>query len=263
MNLLKRTVDWVSHRFLRAGTRAGVHNVFEELQDRLAYHFRDQSLLSLALTHKSHTDPDDRKGLRSNERLEFLGDAVLDCLVTENIFLRYPDYSEGQLSKIKSLVVSRKIIGEIARSVDLGLYIITGQSEKKANGRARPSIMSNAFEAILGAVYLDGGIGEARRLLERFLYDQIEDFINDTENVNYKSQILELAQGDGFGIPTYPLIAAEGPDHAKKFRVAIEVAGVRLGEGEGLNKKVAQQNAAFNALRIYSKEMIQSRLKGE
>ncbi len=239
------------------------NEALDTLQRRIRYQFREPTLLIQALTHKSSVSPEDKKGLYSNERLEFLGDAVLDCLVTEKIYILYPRYSEGQLSKIKSLLVSRKIIGEIARTIDLGTFMIMGQSEKKTGGRTRMSIVSNALEAVLGAVYLDGGIECAREVLELLLFDKIDKFVNDKENINYKSKILEMAQGDGFGIPTYPLISAEGPDHAKQFIVGIDIGGIHLGKGSGSNKKEAQQNAAFNALKVYDKEMIQSRLKGE
>jgi len=263
MSLLNQTVKQVKRLFGVIDTKPQSNGVLEELQRRIKYHFHDPSLLILALTHKSSVNPEDKKGLFSNERLEFLGDAVLDCLVTEKIYLRYPKHSEGQLSKIKSLLVSRKIIGVVARSIDLGKYLIMGQSEKKSGGRTRMSIVSNALEAVLGAVYLDGGINRAREILELLLFNKIEQFVNDKENINYKSKILELAQGDGFGIPTYPLIAAEGPDHEKKFVVGIDIAGIRLGEGSGSNKKEAQQNAAYKALQEYGKEIIKSRLKGD
>ncbi len=263
MSLLNQTVKQVKRLFGVIDTKPQLSGALEEFQRRIKYHFRDSSLLILATTHKSSVNPEDKKGLFSNERLEFLGDAVLDCLVTEKIYLRYPKHSEGQLSKIKSLLVSRKIIGEIAQSIDLGKYLIMGQSEKKSGGRTRMSIGSNALEAVLGAVYLDGGINSAREILELLLFNKIEQFVNDKENINFKSEILELAQGDGLGIPTYPLIATEGPDHKKKFVVGIDIAGIRLGEGSGSNKKEAQQNAAYKALHIYNKEMLQSRLKGD
>ena len=235
----------------------------EEFQKRIKYTFHNPALLKQSLTHKSCVNPDDKKRLFSNERLEFLGDAILNCLVTENIYKRYPEYSEGQLSKIKSLLVSRKIIGEIAKSLGWGTYLIMGHSERKTGGHKRLSIISNAFEAILGAIFLDGGIDRARKFLELFLFNRIEKFINDEDNINYKSKILEMSQGDGFGIPSYPLLSEEGPDHAKKFKVGIDIRGVRLGEGSGSNKKEAQQNAAYNAFLNYDKDVIVSHFKGD
>ncbi len=230
---------------------------FSDLENRLGYNFKEESLLLQALTHKSSVRPeDDPKGLQSNERLEFLGDAVVDCLVTEELFNRYPTHSEGQLSKMKSLLVSRKILGVIASRIDLDPFIIKGRSEKKNKRAKTSSVASNAFEALLGAIYKDGGIEKVRELLERVLFPSIEQFVNDVENRNYKSKILELAQADGLGIPRYPTITEEGPEHMKKFTVAIEINGVRLGTGVGKSKKEAQQEAARIAVNKYSKEAV-------
>jgi ribonuclease-3 len=205
--------------------------------------------------------PDDTMGLFSNERLEFLGDAVLNCLVTEYLYLTNPDKSEGQLSKIKSLIVSRKILGEVAITLNLGKYLIFGLSEEKSGGRSRVSTLSNAFEAVLGAIYLDGGLSASKTLLMNVLFGRIPEFLKDERNVNYKSKILEMSQKDGFGIPRYSTIEMSGPDHAKQFKVRIEIAGIPMGEGIGTNKKIAQQNAAQIATLNYSKEEITSRLK--
>jgi ribonuclease-3 len=236
---------------------------FDRLQRSLHYRFADTGLLQQALTHKSCVGPDDKKGLMSNERMEFLGDAVLNCLVTEHLYRLYPGRSEGQLSKVKSLIVSRKILGEIALSLDLGRYLLFGNSEIKSGGTHRLSILSNAFEALLGALYLDRGLEVARDFLRRFLFCRIDTFLSDEDNVNYKSKILELSQRDGFGFPNYSVVAASGPDHAKEFSIRIHIAGVKLGEGRGSNKKIAQQNAAREAMDVYSKEYILSHIKGE
>ncbi|MBN1574902.1 MAG: ribonuclease III [Chitinispirillaceae bacterium] len=234
----------------------------EQLQKIIVYRFRSIDLLNQALTHKSAIVPEDTKGLLSNERLEFLGDAVLNCLVTEYLYRRHPEKSEGQLSKIKSLVVSRKILGEVAQRIELGRYLIFGISEEKSGGRNRLSTMSNAFEALVGAVYLDGGLQEVKNLLKRFLFERIPEFLQDERHINYKSKILELSQHDGFGIPRYVTLEASGPDHAKEFTVQIEIAGVVLGKGCGSNKKIAQQHAAQQAVEHYSRELIESRCKG-
>jgi ribonuclease III len=228
----------------------------------ITYTFRDKALLRLALTHKSSVGPDDKKGLCSNERLEFLGDAVLNCLVTEHLYALYPTKSEGQLSKVKSLVVSRKILGEIAQGFHMGDFLLFGYSEKKSGGNQRLSIMSNAFEAVLGALYLDGGLAKARKFLQRFLFCSIDAFLEDASNINYKSRVLELSQRDGFGIPRYRVVSSKGPEHAKEFTMQIAIAGVVLGEGSGPNKKVAEQNAACSALVSYNKEELLTHKKG-
>ncbi|MFP4416347.1 MAG: ribonuclease III [Chitinivibrionales bacterium] len=234
----------------------------EELEDILGYRFHDHALLTHALTHKSYIGPEDKCGLLSNERLEFLGDAVLNCLVTEHLYLLHPDKAEGQLSKMKSLIVSRKILGDVAIELDLGDHMILGVSEIKSGGRKRKSILSNAFEAIVGAIYLDSGLDSARLFLSKSLFCRIDEFLNDERNINYKSRILERSQSDGLGTPHYRVLATSGPEHAKKFTVGIEIAGVPLGEGCGPNKKLAQQDAAQNALTAYDRDMILSRIKG-
>jgi ribonuclease-3 len=235
----------------------------DELQKVLGHRFSNPSLLLQALAHRSYVDPDDKKRLLSNERLEFLGDAVLNCLVTEYLYKKYPEKTEGQLSKIKSLIVSRKILGELAVGLNLGKYMLVGQSERKGGKIQRVSILSNAFEAVLGAIYLDGGLKASRKFLQAHHHCSIDSFLSDKSNINYKSRILELAQGDGFGIPQYRLLSTTGPDHAKEFTMSIEIGGKALGSGSGTNKKDAQQNAAKAALAVYNKEMILSRSKGD
>jgi len=231
-------------------------DALDRLQRVVGYRFRDRELLKHALTHKSFAGQDDALGLLSNERLEFLGDSVINCLVTEHLYHSHPDKSEGSLSKIKSLVVSRKILGEVAQGLELGKFLIMSPSEEKSGGRDRASTMSNAFEAVAGAMYTDGGLDVVRKFLERCLFGRIGGFLEDESNVNYKSKILEMSQHDGFGIPRYVTTEAIGPDHAKRFRVKIYVGGVEMGEGTGQSKKIAQQLAAQNANANYDRELI-------
>jgi ribonuclease-3 len=220
---------------------------FAEFERVIGYKFTNASLLKHALTHKSFAGHEDAQGLLSNERLEFLGDSVVNCLVTEYLYFANPDKSEGSLSKMKSLIVSRKILGEIAQEFNLGKYLIMSPSEEKSGGRARVSTMSNAFEAVAGAMYIDGGLAAVKEFLERCLYGKVGGFLEDESNVNYKSKILEMAQHDGCGIPRYITTEATGPDHAKQFKVKVFIGGVEMGEGTGSSKKIAQQVAAQNA----------------
>jgi ribonuclease-3 len=226
---------------------------YSTLEDSLGYKFANETLLTHSLRHKSSVRAEeDPNGLTSNERLEFLGDAVIDCLVTAELFNRYQNLPEGKLSKMKSLLVSRKILGIIAGRINLDSFIIKGKSERKnREKRGASSIESNAFEALIGAIYLDSNIDSVKKVLTKLLFPNIDHFVNDSENRNYKSRILELAQSDGLGIPQYPLIAEEGPDHMKKFKVSVEILGVELGIGVGKNKKEAQQEAARIAVKKY------------
>jgi ribonuclease-3 len=263
MNLLRTTAKRVRTLFASLGSEhlAGAESL-SRLQKTLHYRFDEPTVLRQALVHKSSTDSADRKGLLSNERLEFLGDAVLNCLVTEHLYRKYPEKAEGQLSKIKSLIVSRKILADVAQSIELGRHLILGQSERKSVGRARRTIMSNALEAVLGAMYLDGGLEAVRSLLDTILFGRIDEFLNDKRYINYKSAILEMAQRDGLGIPRYAVIATTGPEHAKQFTVRIQISGITMGEGTGHNKKVAEQEAARNAVQAYDKQRIESQRKG-
>jgi ribonuclease-3 len=263
MNLLSRTAERLRNTFSSLVRRSAARTTeLSRLEDTLGYRFKDQGRLRQSLVHRSCTDPAQNNGLASNERLEFLGDAVLNCLVTEHLYRTYPDKQEGQLSKMKSLIVSRKILGEVAVSIDLGSFVYLGQSEKKSGGKARRSILSNAFEAVVGAMYLDGGLLVVRDLLARILFTRIAEFLADERNINYKSSILEMGQRDGFGVPRYAVVSTKGPEHAKEFTVAVSVAGVQLGTGRGSNKKIAEQAAARMAIDNYSREYILSQSKG-
>jgi ribonuclease-3 len=195
--------------------------------------------------------------------MEFLGDAVLSTLVTEHLYSTYPDKSEGELSKIKSLIVSRRVLGEIALAIDIGRFLFLGAAEQRLDGRKRISILSNAFEALLGAMYLDGGIDVVRPFLAMHLYPHISTFLKDKSYTNYKSKILEMSQEDGLGSPEYRVLGTSGPEHAKTFTVQILVAGVPLGQGSGPNKKVAEQIAAHDAIGNYMSSDKLSQLKGD
>jgi ribonuclease-3 len=229
----------------------------DEFQRVIGYRFKDAALLRHALTHRSFVGADDgADALLSNERLEFLGDSFVNCLVTEYLYRAYPGKSEGHLSKIKSLIVSRKILGEVAASLRFGDYMLMSAAEEKSGGRRRGSTVSNAFEAVCGALYLDGGIAAVKAFLERCLFCRTGAFLEDESNVNHKSKILEMSQRDGFGIPRYVTTEAQGPDHAKRFTVKIYVCGQELGEGVGPSKKAAQQAAAQAAGAKYDRGKI-------
>jgi ribonuclease-3 len=264
MTLLNKTGNYL-RLFSALFTKKGLlSRELDGAQKILEYTFSDHSLLRHALTHKSYVATnEDRSGLLSNERLEFLGDAILNCLVTEHLYLRFPEKAEGHLSKMKSLIVSRKILGEVAVGMGLGDHMRVGQSEYRSGGQKQTSILSNAFEAVIGAIYLDGGLNKTRIFLNQHLFKHIDAFLQDKRHINYKSTILELSQRDGFGIPHYSVIEATGPEHAKKFSVEVEIAGIPLGKGFGTNKKTAQQNAANKALANYNKQTILSRIQGE
>ena len=219
-----------------------------QLEGRLGYRFQDQRWLINALKHRSYVYAQQGEGLEANERLEFLGDAVLDLVVADSLFRRFADKREGDLTQMKSLVVSRTILSEKARQIELGQFILLSREEYNARGYEQPSILSDSFEALIGAVYMDGGLEPCRRFVERVVLKDLDELIQREDSINFKSRLLEHTQGLGFGHPKYMVHGEEGPDHRKMFSVEVSVAGEVMGAGEGRSKKEAQQLAAKDAL---------------
>ncbi len=222
--------------------------LLEDLEARIGYRFQDPSLLVKALKHRSYVYARQESGIESNERLEFLGDAVLDLLVAEYLFCDFRDKREGDLTQMKSLVVSRQVLAKKARQIDLGKFILLSPEERGAGGDQQPSILCDAFEALLGALYLDGDLASCRRFVAAHVLDDFHDLIQRDDYVNFKSKLLEHTQGQGNGHPRYLVQAEEGPDHDKIFSVEVSITGERIGRGQGRSKKEAQQMAAKDAL---------------
>lgn len=225
-------------RFFGARPRPG-------LETRLDYRFRNQELLERALTHRSFAN---ERGLdRNNERLEFLGDAVLGMISVEWLFAENPKVSEGELSKLNAHLVSEPVLAEHARRLDLGPELRLGVGEARSGGRDKPSILADAMEAVIGALYLDGGLESARRLVVPMLANALEESAHDRLE-QAKSRLQEALQARGGQLPAYRLVAEEGPDHQKSFEVECLVDGVSVGLGRGRSKKRAESRAAAKAL---------------
>lgn len=218
------------------------------VEERLGYQFRDKNLIIEALTHKSFKKP------YNNERLEFLGDAVLDLVVGEYLYRKFPDVAEGELSKMRASLVSEKGFERLALNLKLGEFIFISVAEENNKGRIKASLLSNAFEAVMGAVYLEAGLEWVREFVEKLLervYPQI-----DMQSIfkDYKTTLQELTQAR-FGVtPEYVLLRAFGPDHKKEFEVSVKVHERTLSSASGKSKKEAQQKAAQIALEILTKE---------
>ncbi len=212
------------------------------------YRFRRRILLVQALKHRSFLPQVSEERVCSNERMELLGDAVLGIVVTEHLYRRYPNKEEGELTAIKSLLVSRKILTRIARNLDLGKFVLMSDSEDHAGGRTRPSILADSFEAVIGAIYLDGGLEKARGFIERTLMRDMEAIVAEEQHRNFKSLLLELSQSRNMGTPYYAVLTEEGPDHEKLFTVEVKIQNRPMGIGVGHSKKRAEQQAAQNAL---------------
>lgn len=217
----------------------------EKLEEKLGYTFRDRSLLENALTHSSYANENKALGLQSNERLEFLGDSVLGMVTADYLFRTHPDLPEGDLTRTRAALVCEGSLVEVAHQLELGSYLKLGKGEDAGGGRERPSIVADAVEAVLAAVYLDGGIGSARKIIQKFILDREEEKGGSRD---YKTALQELVQRESGQVLTYRLIGSNGPDHAKVFQVEVDLNGAPVGGGEGHSKKEAEQNAAKAAI---------------
>ena len=220
-----------------------------ELEKKLNYTFRDPGLLGEALSHSSYANEHRSAGLRSNERLEFLGDSVLGFVTAEFLFLQHPDLPEGDLTRIRAALVCEQSLYEVARKLDLGRYLKLGRGEEAGGGRERTSILADATEAVFAAVYLDGGIGAASTLIHRVLLDAEKEEVVEERRRDYKTALQELVQRQADQVLTYRMIGEEGPDHDKTFLAEVLLNGTQVGTGSGHSKKEAEQYAAKAALR--------------
>ena len=224
------------------------------LEAKLGYRFREPELLAHALVHRSYLMGKDISYTSNNERLEFLGDSVLNMLTTEYLYKTYPNDPEGELSKRKSAIVSGHACAQSSKEWDLGEYIKVGKSEAKMGGRGKESILADAYEAVLGAVYLDGGLDEVRAILNRFHFPRAKEIVVAEDFVNFKSELLEYLQGKLHTVPEYVLVEESGPEHQKLFTVEVHVNGRAYGRGQGGSKKRAEQEASRETLDILRKE---------
>jgi len=211
------------------------------LELRLGHRFVDRELLACALSHRSYCS--EQGGIESNERLEFLGDAVLGLVVTDVVYRRFPGLPEGELAKLRSSVVNTTALAEVAAGIGLGSALRLGKGEESTGGRAKTSILADAMEAVIAAVYLDGGMPAAERLLERLLADRVRDRAVGPGGDDFKTRLQELAARRFHRPPRY-VVRSEGPDHAKTFFAEVRLDGTALGTGEGRSKKHAEQAAA-------------------
>jgi len=227
------------------------------VESEIGYTFKDKNLLRLALTHRSYLSVDDKPAeyqwVNTNERLEFLGDSVLGNCMSHHLYEQYKNHQEGELSKLKSLLVSAPVLFECAAKIHLGSYLFLSPGEVKSGGRTRPSILADAFEAVIGAVYLDGGLVNARNFIHRALITQADIYLKNETLYNYKSELLEMVQALGRGSPNYKVVHEFGPEHDKTFKINVEVRATYLAEGVGKTKKSAEQDAARLALSEISK----------
>ncbi len=215
-----------------------------QLEKSIGVTLRDRDLLRRALTHRSFAY--ENGGLPTNERLEFLGDSVLGIVVTDHLYRSFPDLPEGQLAKLRASVVNMNALADVARSIDLGKWLLLGRGEEFSGGRDKASILADTFEAILGAVYIDRGLTTASKLVHRFFDPLIADASTRGASLDWKTSLQELAAARLLGVPAYA-VSESGPDHAKHFVATSLVGGDPKGRGEGRSKKEAEQHAAEEA----------------
>jgi len=231
------------------------------IQKIIGYKFKDRYLLYQAFKHRSYLAVTNEPAWESNERLEFLGDAVVDIAVTVSLYKDNPNSSEGVLSKKKSILVSRKVLAEIVKNLDLGKYLLLNKGEEKTGGATRASNLANLYESIVGAIYLDGGLDPAYEFIDHTLLNGSMDFVNRRKYLNYKSILLEHAQARGLGSPVYSVVSESGPDHEKEFEMRVKVTENETATGRGRSKKIAEQRAAKNLLSRIAPQLIEERIK--
>ncbi len=238
-----------------AGEEAGVdYERLGSLESRVGYRFRDRELLNRATIHRSFAN-ENEEDIADNEVLEFLGDAVLGLVVSELLYRRNPEFSEGEMSKLKAFLVSSDSLARRAEEIDLGAYLVLGKGEEKTAGRLKDSLLANSFEAVIAAIYLDGGLQEATEFVDSTVYRHLTDSIeNNVGFSDFKSILQERLQSEGCPLPAYTVVEERGPDHAKTFCVEVKLEGESIAVGDGKTKKAAEQMAAERALEALTME---------
>ena len=220
-------------------------HTLQVLEKKLGYTFRCKEQLQAALYHSSYANEHRCCGVSSNERLEFLGDAVLGLVTADYLYHKHPDLPEGDLTRMRAALVCEESLYEVAQRLGLGSELRLGKGEEAGGGRERPSIIADAVEAVLAAVYLDGGIGSARKLIQKFILDREAE---KSASRDYKTALQELVQRESGQVLAYQLVGEEGPDHDKRFFVEVDLNGTPVGSGQGRSKKEAEQMAAKAAI---------------
>jgi ribonuclease-3 len=234
---------------LKSGEVVRLRDEFGGLQQAIGYRFRDRGLLEHAMTHTSRANEDASGGVADNESMEFLGDALLGFIVADVLFRDFPEFDEGQKSKTKAALVSTQTLARQADRLRLGEHLLLGRGEEKTGGRHKQALLADGYEALIAAIYLDGGIEEARAFITREFAALLEEVRRDGVSAqDYKSALQELLQARDLPLPDYRLVATHGPDHRKQFEIEVVVRGERLAAATGASKKEAEQDAARSAL---------------
>ena len=219
------------------------------IQEKIGYRFKDENLLVKALTHSSYIKEKDEGCDKNNERLEFLGDAIFDAVISEELYRRLAGIEEGKLTKLRALIVCEKSLAGCGRQIGLGGCMLLGKGEEHTGGRDKDAVLADALEAVIGAVFLDGGYDAARNMVLNIFKDRIDHTVTGKTTGDYKTELQEMIQAKGENRILYLTDKEEGPDHDKTFYVSLFYADTLIGRGQGKNKKEAEQNAAKEALK--------------
>ena len=228
---------------------------FSKFEEKIGVDFKDKNLLRQAFTHRSYLNENPSLGLEQNERLEFLGDAVLELAITEYLYKKYPKKTEGEMMALRAALVNSITLSEIANSLNIGDLMLLSKGEAKSLGKARQYILANAFEALLGAIYINGGYEETFSFLEKNLFGKIEEVIEKKLWIDAKSLFQEKAQELESATPSYKVLAESGPDHEKVFTMGVFLGDELIAEGKGDSKQEAEQDAARKALKAKNWQM--------
>jgi ribonuclease-3 len=223
-------------------------NNISQLEDKINYTFKNKKTISAAITHSSYANEKKGKNLKYNERLEFLGDSVLSLVISEHLFKNHPNLPEGELSVTRAKIVCENSLSKCAFDIGLGSFLLLGKGEELSGGREKISLLSDAFEALIGAVYLDGGFDTAKAFIFKYMDGIIKSCIEGKLFYDFKTQLQELVQQNGEQHISYSVIDENGPDHNKTFVTQVRINDVVHGQGKGRSKKEAEQNAARDAL---------------
>lgn len=218
------------------------------MEKLLLYKFKNQDLLKEAATHRSYLNENPKWPLPHNERLEFLGDAVLELVITESLFEEFPREQEGKLTTLRAALVNYQMLARLSKQINLENFLLMSRGEAKDTGRAREVILANAMEAIIGSIYLDGGYGEAKKFVVKFIFSEIKEVIESGIDKDPKSLLQERAQADFKLTPSYKLLSEKGPDHKKVFTIGVCFGDEEIAQGEGFSKQEAEVVAAQKAL---------------
>lgn len=226
----------------------------KELENKIGVHFKNIKLLETAFTHRSYLNENRGKNLENNERLEFLGDAVLELIVSSNLYHNYADKAEGELTSIRAAIVRTESLAEETQKLGVGKYLRMSKGEKESGGEEKPYLLANLYEAIMGAIYLDSGYMECLHFVERTLFKKIKKIIKEKLFIDPKTKVQEIMQRKYRVTPTYEILKEEGPDHSKSFTVVLYMGDKKFAQGVGASKQKAEENAATNAIEIFEKE---------